>query len=220
MLYTVVRENFASCLSLTSPIDHMKTAQSTFLSNENGRSFARVVADSILTSIATVSVFYSSLVASSLPLAPHELESVEKAIVILETRGFEREAFLLRHTATFRDSDNWLNGTISKESSYAASNFPFQIITLYPDFFTKAEDDTERAMILLHEARHLQGDNESDAYAFVWKNRDRLGWTQLSHGTTPTYVTLHDLTKENAPELFTCTTKLWNDCTETLHAPR
>ena len=174
----------------------------------------------ILISMAALSVFYSSLVALSLPLATHEMESVENAVRILEERGFEREVFLLRNMATFRDSDNWLNGAIPKETSYAATNFPIQIITLYPDFFTKAQDDTERAMILLHEARHLQGDSESEAYAFVWNSRAQLGWTQLSHGTTPTYVTIHDQTRENAPELFTCTGRVWDDCTESLHAER
>jgi len=187
---------------------------------QNRRSIAGKVANTILISMAAISVLYSSLVAFSLPLAPHEMESVENAIRILETRGFDREVFLLRHMAIFRDSDNWLNGSIPKEASYAATNFPVQIITLYPDFYTKAQDDTERAMILLHEARHLQGDSESDAYAFVWKNREQLGWTQLSHGTTPTYVTIHDQTRENAPELFTCTTRVWNDCTESLNAQR
>src|SRR5688572_7107933 len=187
---------------------------------KNRRQLVGKALNCVLISMAALSVFYSSLVAFSSPLTPHGIEAVEKAIHILETRGFEREVFLLRHTATFRDSDNWLNASTPKEASYAATNFPFQIITLYPDFFTKASDDTERAMILLHEARHLQGDSEGDAYAFVWKNRDRLGWTQLSHGTTPTYVTIHDLTRENAPELFTCADKVWKDCTEALSAKK
>ena len=182
---------------------------------QNRRSLGSMVGNTVMISLALLTVFYSSLVAISSPLAPHGVETVEKAIRILETGGFEREVFLLRHTATFRDSDNWLNAAVAKETSYAATNFPFQIVTLYPDFFRIATDDTERAMILLHEARHLQGDSESDAYAFVWKNRDRLGWTQLSHGTTPTYISISQQTREHAPELFTCTTRLWNDCTET-----
>ena len=105
---------------------------------------------------------------------------------------------------------------VAKENSYAATNFPFQIVTLYPDFFTKAADDTERAMVLLHEARHLQGDSETEAYAFVWNHRVQLGWTQLSHGTTPTYITIFNQTRENTPELFTCSDKVWNDCTESI----
>ena len=192
----------------------------THSDEQNRRPLARVAANSIVISIAALAVFYSSLLASSSLLGPLEIESVGRAIDILETRGFAREVFLLRTTAAFRADDNWLNGAIPKENSYAATNFPFQIITLYPDFFTKAVDDTERAMVLLHEARHLQGDGETQAYAFVWKNRARFGWTQLSHGTTPTYVTIAQQTRENAPELFTCTAQLWNDCTETLSAKK
>jgi hypothetical protein len=105
---------------------------------------------------------------------------------------------------------------IFKENAYAATNFPFQMITLYPDFYHKAKDDTERAMILLHEAQHLQGADEQEAYAYVWKNRTRLGWTQITYGGTPTYIDVAGLTRENAPALFTCTQKVWNDCTENL----
>jgi hypothetical protein len=183
---------------------------------QNRRSLARRTANSILISIAALLVFYSSLTASSSMLGPLESEEVGRAIDLLETRGFAREAFLLRNTATFRADDNWLNGMVAKENSYAATNFPFQIVTLYPDFFTKAADDTERAMVLLHEARHLQGDSETEAYAFVWNHRVQLGWTQLSHGTTPTYITIFNQTRENTPELFTCSDKVWNDCTESI----
>ena len=71
-------------------------------------------------------------------------------------------------------------------------------------------------MVLLHEAQHLKGGDEKAAYSFVWQNRERLGWTQLSHGTTPSYITIEQQTREFAPELFTCRQNLWSDCTETL----
>lgn len=188
------------------------------LNSYRERSFGSLVLSSTLASIAAVGVFYFSLVATSAPVQPREMVSVERAIDILDAKGFDREVFLLRHTATFRSSDNWLNRLIFQENSYAATNSPFQIITLHSDFYTKAEDDTERAMILLHEVQHLQMKGEADAYTFVWQNRERLGWTQLSHGTTPTYITIADQTRENSPELFTCTSKVWNDCTESLQA--
>jgi hypothetical protein len=149
-------------------------------------------------------------------ITAEQFAEVNGAIELLEAKGFEREAFLLRHTAEFRGSDNWFNSAVLKADSYAATNFPFQIITLYPDFYSKTTDDVERAMVLLHEAKHLESQDEEAAYAFVWKNRQRLGWTQLSHGTTATYVTISEQTRENAPQLFTCPDKLWNDCTETL----
>jgi len=165
-------------------------------------------------------IFYLSLVITSPPLTTDETRTIDRAIAVLESRGFDREAFLLRHVATFRGSDNWLNETQTNENAFAATNFPVEMITLYPDFYTKAADDTERAMILLHEAQHLQGSDESAAYAYVWKNRERLGWTQLTHGATDTYVTVSLQTRENAPELFTCSNKVWRDCTETLQARR
>ena len=62
--------------------------------------------------------------------------------------------------------------------AYAATNFPFEIVTLYPEFFKYPADDTERAVILLHEARHLAGAGEREAFASVWRDKARLGWTR------------------------------------------
>jgi hypothetical protein len=157
-------------------------------------------------------ILYLSLLATSAPMSVSDRAVIDNAIAILDSKGFDSEAFLLRHTATFRSRDNWINISFPTENSFAATNFPFGIITIYPDFYTQA-DDTTRAMILLHEAQHMKGGSEADAYAYVWRNRQQLGWTQLSHGTTDTYVTVELETRELAPELFTCESKLWNDCT-------
>ena len=162
-----------------------------------------------------VVILYLSMVTTSAPMSSGNLQSIDRALAVLESKGFDREVFLLRHAATFRSRDNWINDyVVPSENAYAATNFPVGIITVYPDFYSKAADDTERAMILLHEAQHLQGGSEADAYAYVWQNRERLGWTQLSYGSTETYVTIEQQTRENAPELFTCKAKLWSDCTE------
>ncbi|MBA2379426.1 MAG: hypothetical protein H0V76_07610 [Blastocatellia bacterium] len=171
-------------------------------------------ANHAMAGVLAVVAFYLSLVTTSLPPAPHEQPAIDRAVAILEEKGFNREVFLLRNTVTFRSTDHWLNAIVEKENAYASTNFPFQIITVYPDFHVKTVDDTERAMILLHEARHLMGEGEKEAYGYVWQNRHRLGWTQLSHGTTPSYITVSELTREYAPELFTCSDKLWGDCTE------
>jgi hypothetical protein len=170
----------------------------------------------LLVTACALSLFYSSLLFTSQPLRDDERATVDRTIDLLAARGFRREAVLLRHATAFRRSDNWLNSLAVKENAFASTNFPFGVITLYPDFYHRATDDTERAMILLHEARHLQGGDEADAYAYVWENRGRLGWTMLSHGTTETFVTVELLTRDAAPELFTCPHKLWNDCTEPL----
>ena len=158
--------------------------------------------------------FYLSLVSTSLPPAQYERPAVDRAIDLLAEKGYEREVFLLRNVVTFRGTDHWLNSFVPKENAYAAANFPFQIITLYPDFYYKAVDDTERAMVLLHEARHLMGENENQAYAYVWRERKNLGWTMRTHGTTESYVTIEQQTRENAPEIFNCPEKPWEDCTE------
>lgn len=163
-------------------------------------------------------IFHLSLLITSMPIETEKRAAIDRAVALLEAKGFDREVFLLKFAVTFRDSDNWFNLLTEKENAYAATNFPFGIITLYPDFYTKTQDDTERAMVLLHEARHLQGDNEPEAYEYVWLNRQKLGWTTLSHGTTPTFVTIELQTRENSPELFTCPARLWDDCTENLQA--
>lgn len=163
-------------------------------------------------------LLHFSLVRTSADLIEQDAEKVERAIRVLEYRGFIEESALLRSFATFKGSDHWLNALVQPENAFAATNFPFGIITLYPDFFSRASDDTERAMILLHEARHLTGGSERDAFAHVWRNRHKLGWTMLSHGTTPTFISIEVMTRDQVPELFTCQELLWSDCTELLRA--
>jgi hypothetical protein len=75
-------------------------------------------------------------------------------------------------------------------------------------------------MVLLHEAQHLQGADEAGAYSYVWQHRQQLGWTQITHGSTPSYITIGEQTRDYAPDLFRCQNKAWNDCTETLEARR
>ena len=160
------------------------------------------------------------MIASSAPLELNERLTVQRTIRLLEEKGFDREAFLLRHTVAFRSTDNWLNLMTKQDNAYAATNFPFQIITLYPDFYKKATDDTERAIVLLHEAQHLQGADEHAAYSYVWEHREQLGWDQLRYGITPSYVTISEQTRDIAPELFRCPDKAFFDCTENIDAKR
>lgn len=157
--------------------------------------------------------FYLSLVATSVPPTKAERVQIKKAIDILAAKGFDDEVFVLRRTATFRATDHWLNRFVDKENAYASTNLPFQIVTVYGDFFYKTADDTERAMVLLHEARHLLGEDEHEAYAYVWRNRQRLGWTMEQYGTGEVYDMIEQQTLDNAPELFNCPDKPWEDCT-------
>ncbi|MDI1240778.1 MAG: hypothetical protein PSX80_02510 [bacterium] len=164
--------------------------------------------------VLAIIAFYLSLVSTSLPPTAYERLQIDNAIQLLADRGFSEEVFLLKGTTTFRATDHWLNSFVDKENAYASTNFPFQIVTVYPDFYSKAEDNTERAMVLMHEARHLMGENENEAYAYVWRHRKQLGWSMKTHGSTDSYVTIEQQTREMAPELFNCPEKPWEDCTE------
>lgn len=158
--------------------------------------------------------FYLSLIGTSKSLSYEEKQIVKKAIDVLEEKGFSSEAFLLRYPASFRGNDNWLNASTRFESAYAATNFPLAIVTIYPDFFTYSVDDAERAAILLHEAQHIKGADEKEAYEFVWRNRKKLGWTKETHQGSVIWRNVRGFTKEVAPELFVCDMNEFGDCTE------
>ena len=163
--------------------------------------------------IIAVTGFYVSLLFSADRITMTERQQVDSAIAILEAKGFNDEVFLLRHVSAFRSSDNWLNASVEKENAYAATNFPFEIVTIYTEFFTLPADDTERAAILLHEAKHLQGKDEHDAYEYVWKNRSRLGWTAEAYGDSEVWQNVRKQTREYLPAMFVCEFNDFGDCT-------
>ncbi len=168
----------------------------------------------IFVCIFTLLGFYFSLIVSAKKLTYEEGKTVERTILILKEKGFSGEVFLLEYLTAFRSNDNWLNASIEKENAYAATNYPFEIITLYPDFFEVPVDDTERAAILLHEAKHLQGADEKEAYEYVWKHRKQLGWTKETHSNSLIWNNVRNQTKEYAPHLFVCDTNEYSDCTQ------
>ena len=164
--------------------------------------------------VAALIGFYASLVFSADSLRPDDRKPVDAAIRLLEQRGFNDEVFYLNYFTIFRSNDNWLNASIAKENAYAATNFPFEIVTVYPEFFTYPADETERAAILLHESRHLAGHDEKEAYEFVWKNRKRLGWTKDRYENSPVWREVRKQTREYSPNLFICEFNDFGDCTE------
>jgi hypothetical protein len=157
--------------------------------------------------------FYASLLYSSARLSADEEFLTEDAIRYIEERGFPDEAFLLKRLAVYRSNDNWLNASVEKENAFAATNFPFGIITLYPDFFAIPSDRIERAAILLHEVRHVKGGDEKEAYEFVWRNRTKLGWTADKYGTSEIWTIVSKQTREYVPQMFICEMNVGNDCT-------
>ncbi len=158
--------------------------------------------------------FYLSLIGSAKSLSYDDKQTVKRSIALLRVKGFRDEVFYLEHLAAFRASDNWLNASVAKENAYAATNFPFEIVTLYSDFFTYPIDDTERAAILLHEAKHLAGADEREAYEFVWKHREQLGWTFTEYADSVVWQNIRNQTKDNVPEMFVCAEMAYFDCTE------
>lgn len=163
---------------------------------------------------AVIVAWHGSLLLTSDAASMNQRLQVRGAVDVIERGGFSRETFLLRRLTCFRTTDNWWNNTVGHGEAYAATNFPFEVVTLYPEFFKYPTDDTERAVILLHEARHLAGANEEDALKSVWRDKARLGWTREKYSETRVWKNVNDFTHRFAPELFTCGKDGQQDCTE------
>lgn len=177
-------------------------------------SLMRRAAICVLVCVILLAGFYLSLIASASSLSFEQKQKITAAIAVLREKGFEDEVFLLDNLAVYRSTDNWLNASVAKENAYAATNFPFEILTIYPDFFTYPIDDTERAAILLHESKHLSGKDEHDAYQFVWMHRKQLGWTADKYGKSPVWRNIRQQTIDNVPLLFVCDFNHSADCSE------
>jgi hypothetical protein len=161
-----------------------------------------------------LAVGWCSMVATSSPLDAAEQRAVMQAVQKIEDAGFAHEAFALRHLTTFRSSDNWWNAYIGHSNAYAATNFPFEVVTLYRPFFAAAADDTERAAILLHEAQHLTAAQEEGALGYVWREKARLGWTSDRYGQTRVWKNTREWTAAEVPGLFRCGSDGRSDCME------
>ena len=165
----------------------------------------------VFTILATA---YASLVLTSEPVTMHERQFVIEAIQVLDEKGFSKEASALRRVVSFRRTDNWWNHYVGHQTAYAATNFPFAVITLYPTFFKFPTDDTERATILLHEAYHVFGDDEEFALRRVWLVKERLGWTAIRYGHTRVWKNTREWTVAAVPSMFSCGEDGRQDCFE------
>jgi hypothetical protein len=157
-------------------------------------------------------IFYTSLLISSDGLNADQNAKVQNAIGLLQERGFSRDAFVLRRLTSFRTTDNWLNAYVGHRDAYAATNFPFEVVTLYPEFFDVPVDDCERAAVLLHETRHLLGDGEDAALENTWKSKRQLGWTTDKYSQTKVWDNTMRLTRSRFPYLFQCGSDGQTDC--------
>ena len=166
----------------------------------------------ISATIVVLIVWYVSLLLSSDKLQPDQNLKVDVAIGLIEQSGFSNESFILRRAAIFRSTDNWWNRWLGHHDAYAATNFPFEIVTLYPEFFNVPVDDRERAAVLLHEARHLLGDGEEAALRTTWMGKQRLGWTKDQYQQTQVWDNTERLTRARFPYLFQCGLDGKSDC--------
>jgi len=162
--------------------------------------------------IIVLLVLYGSLLMSSNGLESDQREQVQKAIAVLEQHGFNREVFILKHLTVFRGTDNWWNRYVGHRDAYAATNFPFEVVTLYPEFFTVPVDDIERASVLLHESSHLLGSGEEAALGATWRNKRRLGWTVEKYRQTRLWNATEQLTRAQFPYMFKCGSDAQSDC--------
>jgi len=168
------------------------------------RSFRSRVVWILTTTTILLIIFYSSLLLTSDRLNADQRAKVEAAITLIKSSGLTKEAFVLDHLASFRATDNWLNAYVGHRDAYAATNFPFEVVTLYPEFFEVPVDDRERAAVLLHEARHLLGDGEDAALQNTWQRKRQLGWTADKYGQTRVWDATVRLTKATFPYMFQC----------------
>ena len=166
----------------------------------------------VITTILTTA--YASLLLTSEALTSDERQLVSSAIAVLEQTGFSHDVSALTHLATFRRTDNWWNRYVGHQTAFAATNFPFGVVTLYPAFFRFPIDDTERATILLHEVTHLYGGREEEALQRVWESKQRLGWTEASYGGTRVWKNTREWTKNAIPVFFQCGPDNESDCFE------
>jgi hypothetical protein len=157
---------------------------------------------------------YLSLLITSDDLKYDERQIIKKAVSVLAERGFDREVTILG-LANYRGTDNWWNHVVGHHDAYAATNFPFEVVTIYPGFFTDSLDDTERAAILLHEAYHLRGAGEHTALEGVWREKQKLGWLADKYSNSKVWRSTRELTMAQIPHLFQCGPDGKSDCTET-----
>ena len=164
--------------------------------------------------VVLLAIAWCSMVITSNPLDPDQQRIIMRAVQRIDDAGLSHETFALRHLTTFRSSDNWWNSYIGHTNAYAATNFPFEVMTLYEPFFTVAADDTERAAILLHEAQHLTGAQEEGALGYVWRVKAQIGWTADKYSQTRVWKNTQEWTAAQVPGLFTCGLDGRSDCVQ------
>ena len=208
--------NFASddaCRRCGAQLESPPPAETPPVQNRRRRIILRLLLTPALI-LCILLVAYLSLLATSEAINLQQRQTVERAIDVIEGKGFKQQAFILRHVVSFRATDNWWNRWVGHDDAYAATNFPFEVVTLYPDFFNVPLDDVERAAILLHETYHLYGRGEEAAFKGVWRDKQRLGWKRATYGESRVWKNVSESTASFAPQFFQCGPDKRSDCFE------
>jgi hypothetical protein len=171
------------------------------IDGSSSRHLRRLIWRFPLLTLLAIFLWSRSLLLTSAPINADQRQAVMEAIRLIDDAGFDREVAILRHFANFRATDNWWNRHVGHSDAYAATNFPLGVVTLYEPFFDVASDSTERAAILLHEARHLWGDDEKAALEVVWREKHRLGWTAERYAKSRVFRNTREWTAYAAPSL-------------------
>ena len=178
------------------------------------RGFGRSVLWILGTTLTIIVIAFLSLLITSDGLTHEQERTVNEAVAVVARGGFEREARILRSVVFYRSSDNWWNKHVGHQNAYAATNFPFAVVTLYPAFFRYPVDATERGAILLHESHHVFGADERTALQRVWLDKRRLGWTAQQYSRTRVWRNTKEWTNGAIPVLFQCGDDQQSDCVE------
>ena len=178
------------------------------------RSLLKRVIWVVSTTIVLLFIGYMSMLMTSEDLRYDQREVVDRAIAVLDGKGFQKHSFVLKRLTRYRATDSWWNRYLGHRDAFAATNFPFEIVTLYPEFFEISSDDTERAAILLHEAEHLLGAGEERALEATWRRKGQLGWTGSTYSQSRVLHNTRELTQRMVPHLFNCGADGTSDCTE------
>jgi len=183
------------------PIDH---------TDRSGHGIDEIIASAMSITIAVAAVVAVARIVEYVTavfgrnLSNDDAEVVNVAIAVLDpVPTLIDEAWVL-HDAKYRRGKPPYLSAVCKivGGCFAAAELGFLFID---DRFFDASllhDSVEQAAVLLHEAFHLEGGNEHDAYAGVWVNKEKFGWTRESYSKYFLWGQVEAATRQYAPELF------------------
>ena len=156
--------------------------------------------------------WWVSLFATSEGLDDEQQVIVYRAVDLLEERGFSKEVFALRNVARFRSTDNWWNLYNGHYQAYAATNFPFEIVTIYDCAAPSLRRRPSGAALRAGGSPRARRRPAAGRRTRTWTLKERLGWTADVYGRSKVWKNTREWTQASAPDMFTCK-EVEIDCT-------